>query len=548
MAGSSARAAAVVAVALWTTTVWLSANAGVQQTPAASAHAARVAPETIFESSARCLACHNNLVAPGGEDVSIGSDWRASMMANSSRDPYWQAAVRREVLDHPEAQAAIEDECSICHMPMTTFPARASGLKGRVFDYLPIILNRSDDAAMALAGDGVSCTVCHQLSATRLGDPSTFTGGYVIDLAQSPTGRPIFGPFAIDAGRTRVMQSASAFVPSESAHVRQSEMCASCHRLFTHALSPGAAPGTRLPEQTPYLEWQQSAFRTTASCQSCHMPEVAGETAITSVLGQPRAGLSRHTFRGGNFFMLSMLNRFRDELGVEAPARDMELAVARTIDHLQRDTAHLGIASAARAADRIELDVDVENLAGHKFPTAYPSRRAWLNVVATDSAGRVIFESGAFARDGRVAGNDNDADALAYEPHYQRIDRADQVQVYESVMLDPRRAVTTGLLTGVGYAKDNRLLPRGLTKAAATPETAVHGAASSDQDFESGRDRIRYSIAAGTASGPIDVVVKLWYQPIAYRWAENLRRYNAPEPQRFVRYYDAMAANCSGKR
>ena len=43
----------------------------------------------------------NGLVSPAGEDVSIGVSWRSSMMANSARDPYWQAAVRREVLHHP---------------------------------------------------------------------------------------------------------------------------------------------------------------------------------------------------------------------------------------------------------------------------------------------------------------------------------------------------------------------------------------------------------------------------------------------------------------
>ena len=32
------------------------------------------------------------------------------------------------------------------------------------------------------------------------------------------------------------------------------------------------------------------------------------------------------------------------------------------------------------------------------------------------------------------------------------------------------------------------------------------------------------------------------YQPIGYRWAENLRAYDAPETQRFVRYYQSMAA------
>src|SRR5437667_6622063 len=71
-------------------------------------------PVQHFQTSDRCMACHNNLVTPSGEDVSIGIAWRATMMANSARDPYWQAGVRRETLDHPEAAKLIEDECSIC--------------------------------------------------------------------------------------------------------------------------------------------------------------------------------------------------------------------------------------------------------------------------------------------------------------------------------------------------------------------------------------------------------------------------------------------------
>src|SRR4030095_2844372 len=51
----------------------------------------------LFEASTECLACHNSLTTPLGRDVSIGVDWCGSMMANSARDPYWQAAVRREV-------------------------------------------------------------------------------------------------------------------------------------------------------------------------------------------------------------------------------------------------------------------------------------------------------------------------------------------------------------------------------------------------------------------------------------------------------------------
>src|SRR5437879_1231620 len=65
--------------------------------------------EPTFQTSDRCIACHNELVTPSGKDVSIGFDWRSSMMVNSSRDPYWQASVRRETIDHPQAISHIED-------------------------------------------------------------------------------------------------------------------------------------------------------------------------------------------------------------------------------------------------------------------------------------------------------------------------------------------------------------------------------------------------------------------------------------------------------
>ena len=40
----------------------------------------------IFKTSDQCLACHNGLRTPAGEDVSIGTSWRASSI--DSCDPY----------------------------------------------------------------------------------------------------------------------------------------------------------------------------------------------------------------------------------------------------------------------------------------------------------------------------------------------------------------------------------------------------------------------------------------------------------------------------
>jgi cytochrome c551/c552 len=497
-------------------------------------------PTTIFETSDNCLACHNGLTLSSGEDVSIGASWRATMMANSSRDPYWQASVRREMLDHPTAAADIEDECSTCHMPMARTQAVANGRKGQVFAHLPI--GHTDSEESRLAADGVGCTLCHQITRDKLGTPESFTGGYVVDTTRPFGERPVFGPFEIDKGRQRIMHSSSAFVPTTSDHLQQSEVCATCHTLYTKARGPRGEIVGELPEQMPFLEWRHSAYRNEQSCQSCHMPAVAEKTRIASVLGEEREGLSRHVFRGGNFFVLRMLNKFRSELGVVAPAAELEAAVQTTVQHLQSETASLAIERVEASGGRLLIDVAVRNLSGHKLPTAYPSRRAWIHLTARDRAGRVVFESGAVAPTGQIHGNDNDEDAAAAEPHYREITRADQVQIYESIMVDRSGALTTGLLHATGYRKDNRLLPRGFDKATAGKDIAVHGSAADDPDFSGGGDRVRYTIEAPAGDGPFSVEAKLCFQPISFRWARNLVAYDAPEPRRFVTYYTSMSA------
>src|ERR1700741_3053190 len=107
-----------------------------------------------FRTSDRCVACHNELQTSSGEDISIGFQWRASIMANSARDPYWQGSVRRESLDHPESQANIEDECSVCHMPIPRYQAKVEGRKGQIFSHLPF---NADNKENAKAEDGVTC-------------------------------------------------------------------------------------------------------------------------------------------------------------------------------------------------------------------------------------------------------------------------------------------------------------------------------------------------------------------------------------------------------
>jgi hypothetical protein len=460
------------------------------------------------------------------------------MMANSARDPYWQAGVRREILDHPESREEIEDECAVCHMPMGRFQSRHEGKKGEVFTH---IAAGGADRMSEISLDGVSCSLCHQIAPDKLGTPDSYVGGFVIDT-EKRTGRSEYGPFKVEDGQNRIMRTSSGgYRPTESPHVRQSELCATCHTLITKALGPGGQVIGRLPEQMPYQEWYASSFRESQSCQNCHMPKVEEPTRVAVTLGPFREEMGRHEFTGANFFMLRMLNKFRGELDVSALPAEFEAAAVRTTKSLQNSAAKVSVTGVRMEGGRLQADVSVENLGGHKFPTGYPSRRTWLHVTVRDRENRLVFESGALAADGSIRGNDNDADAARFEPHYAEIASPDQVQIYEDIMVGADGVPTTGLLRAVRFVKDNRLLPKGFDKRAVDAEIAPQGAAMDDADFTGGRDTVRYRIDTGGAPGPFVVAAELWFQPVSYRWANNLRPYKAMETERFVRYYDAMA-------
>ena len=499
---------------------------------------ARAAQPSLFATSDRCSACHNGITTKAGRDVSIEIAWRASIMANTARDPYWQAAVPREIADHPTVRANIEDECATCHMPMSRFEAHAAGRTGQIFAHLPF--GPRGNPQDRLAEDGVSCALCHSIEDAKLGTRESYDGGFVVDTSRRPGDRPVYGPFAVEAGLDRVMHSATGFRPIQSQHVKRSELCATCHTLFTPTFRNGEKIG-ELPEQMPYVEWLHGAFRDVQSCQDCHMPKPATPAPIASVLGPVHEDFREHTFPGANFFMLGMLDRYRAELDVAALPSELGLARTGTLAFLRDAAARISVQARPGKRGTVEAEVSVENLTGHKLPTAFPSRRVWIHLLVKDARGRTIFESGRLNDDGSIAGNDNDADPRAYEPHHQRITRPDEVQIYEPILAAPDGTITTGLLTAVRYAKDNRLLPAGFDKATAPPEIAVVGGAATDPEFRGGGHRVLYVVPLGAAVAPLKVEAELWFQPIGFRWAMNHTFYQQAESQRFVGWYREMS-------
>jgi hypothetical protein len=496
-------------------------------------------PADDFRSAERCANCHNKLKTPNGEDVSIGLLWSASLMANSARDPYWQGSVRRETLDHPESGAVIQNECSRCHMPVQSLVDQAQNRPTELFSRLPLRADHPQDAA---AADGVSCTVCHQIESAGLGTPAAYSGNFIV-AAPGTNPRPLYGPYALDSENiNKVHTMVAGYSLVQAAHIHDAALCGSCHTLYTTTLGPGGKPIGRFPEQMPYLEWLHSDYREKQTCQQCHMPAVGQPVAVASLLGKPREDVRLHTFVGANFLMENMLSSHHDDLAVLAQPSDLAAAAAHITSFLQSQSSRITVGPAQVAGGTLSLPVRVENLTGHKLPTAYPSRRAWLHVVLTAADGRVVFESGKLNADGSIAGNANDTDPTRFSPHYPRITQPDQVEIFEPILGDSQGSVTTGLISATQYLKDNRILPAGFDKQTASPDIAVRGEAAADPAFTAGSSTTQYAIATHGAVGPFHLFVELLYQPVGYRWAHNLASYKAAEPQRFVQYYEQSSA------
>jgi hypothetical protein len=95
-----------------------------------------------------------------------------------------------------------------------------------------------------------------------------------------------------------------------------------------------------------------------------------------------------------------------------------------------------------RTDDTAFFSVRLENRAGHRFPSGYPSRRAFVEFVVRMQMGDTVFASGTIDGTYEVVGP-----RCHYEPHYDVIRRTGQVQIYELVMGDVNGRSTTVLGT-----------------------------------------------------------------------------------------------------
>ena len=485
----------------------------------------------LFSGSGNCILCHQSngsAMTWNGQDVSPITYWRSTMMGNASKDPLWRAMVAEEVNNFPQHQQMIETTCTKCHSPVGFTQAIYNGQS----NYLLAELKQDP-----LANDGVSCTACHQIKPDNFGTQQSYSGNYIIQPDSI-----LYGPYA--NSDTTLMKAIIGYKAQYSPHVNQSELCATCHTLFTPTLNEQGNIVGSFAEQTPYLEWKNSVYSTqNIQCQDCHMPKIYDPIKISGMGNFPdRTPFWRHTFVGGNVYMLNLLKNNIDSLGLTAEPEHFDSTISRTEYSLMNQSIELKTFT-KYLDNQLEVKLYIRNLTGHKIPTGIPFRRMWIHLKVEDQNSNVVFESGDWDNTGKITDYNSD-----YEPHYDLINAEDQVQVYEGVFTDVNQQVTYTLLKAAQYVKDNRLPPIGfITTHPSYDSMKIYGNANDDTNFNrygtyqggTGADSVTYLIPF---TSPVNyrVTVEVCYQSVKTQLVDHIRNINNEDINRFVYMYDAL--------
>jgi hypothetical protein len=209
------------------------------------------------------------------------------------------------------------------------------------------------------------------------------------------------------------------------------------------------------------------------------------------------------------------------------------------VDMAQRETASLDIQLLEKTADgKLRAVVLVTNKVGHYLPSGVGFRRVFLEILVRDAAGHLLWASGRTNALGAIVDGTTDQvlpseqplkfpDA-PFQPHWQIIERGDQVQIYQELVQDSEGKLNTSFLRRFKEVKDNRLRPKGFDPAvfAKNPSAFIQQLAElpGEERFDpyytnpqlTGADQIEYLIPldAETLARVDNVQVSLYHQSI----------------------------------
>ncbi len=302
-----------------------------------------------FESAASCEACHPNHYA----------EWRRSSHAYSMVDPIYRSLVS---LRRDHQGDAPDIFCTQCH----------SAIGARSGDIQP---GFSFDELAALTNEGITCEACHKVSDIE----RSYNSGHVIDA----TG-PIRGQIT-DPVETYAHESEGSELFEDA------RFCGACHDVIEM---------NGLPLERPYEEWTTSpAAEAGENCQSCHMPTSSGPAAHDG----PDRTLHSHTWVGVD---VPLLEGFVTE-EERSQIRDEVEALLQSAG-----TVTLALPEAVTIGEQVDVVVSVFNdITAHNLPTGSTFlRQCWLEVVATDADGDVLFITGDLDANGDLRDHWSDLD------------------------------------------------------------------------------------------------------------------------------------------
>jgi hypothetical protein len=535
--------------------------------------------------------------AQQGVNYSPFGEWRWSPMGLGGRDPIFFAQVESEVAalrknpDPVAAEAAVtglQNACFRCHGMMAKHQLEAD--EGTAADFDPhVYFNTDPDDPKyrygGLAREGVSCESCHRI----VSDTRPLVDFLGTNTGFMEIGEPgkVFGPFKDAEIAPKIMRNGIGVEPVFGDQMKSSRACGSCHTIVLPVLDSPVS-GTLSVEQATFTEWINSQYENeihpdnpnARTCQDCHMrtdyrlaskgvdvPELKSKIAIVQDETYPRSahevpvedstvrtresGFARHTFHGLNAFLLTIFQQFNEVLGLRIPdymsgsTSGLDDSIANMVQQARTASANVTMSPLTIADGTLSVDVKVENLAGHRFPSGVGFRRAFLELVVTQRKRGgddvVVFASGRTNDIGVIVDLkgrplpteffEDQLDAIgetyqAYQPHHQTITRSDQVQIYEELVRDANGRFTTSFVRRDEVVKDNRLLPKGWKREGPGPElpdeylhaTLPEGDAEHDPDFTdgTGSDTVTYQIALPKRVDPAQLIVTatLWSQSI----------------------------------
>jgi hypothetical protein len=416
----------------------------------------------------------------------ITAEWRVSAHRWAAMDPAFQR-IQEEMAKQngPESTRY----CGGCHDPISLF----SGTKNIFAENLT-----------GLAGyqEGVSCLACHSIRQTDVKGNASFVvappSRYLFETVEG-RGPRIARDFLIRAYPWKHTAELSKRL------FKTPEYCAACHKQF---IDQEVNKVGWVQLQNQFDNWRKSHWnhpgdaKRTIECRECHMPlQDSRDPARGDFLDYNRAaddGRHRsHRFLGANQAIPVMLKL----PGGEEQARLVGewLQGRYEIPEIEDKWAkgpvvglELDLPEEAVAGETVAVRaVITANKVGHDFPTGpLDIIQAWVELLATDPSGRVVFASG--RRDERHF-IEPGTFMFKAEPVDQYGNLIDRHNLWEMVGVRYRRSLFPGFSD--------------------TAEYAIRCSGSASEGAPGLRDE-RFSVPAGDAAQELTVTARLLYRKV----------------------------------